>query len=104
MEAPSFLTPLLKLGQRSYEVYLTHVFVIFAFLAVFLRLNRPIVLVPAYFLIAIIVSGILGEAVAQFYSEPANRWLRGSPLAHKPAMRNPPGSAPKFSKDVFHED
>jgi len=78
--APRLLTPLLNLGQRSYEVYLTHVFVIFAFLAVFLRLNKPIALVPAYFVASIIVSGILGEVVARFFSEPANRWIRRGTL------------------------
>jgi peptidoglycan/LPS O-acetylase OafA/YrhL len=77
--APRLLAPLLNLGQRSYEVYLTHVFVIFVFLAVFLRLNKPIVLVPAYFTASIIVSALLGEGVARFYSEPANRWFRRGP-------------------------
>jgi peptidoglycan/LPS O-acetylase OafA/YrhL len=78
--APGLLQPLLNLGQRSYEVYLTHVFVIFVFLAAFLSLNKPIALVPAYFFASILVSGLLGEVVARLYSEPMNRWLRSGPL------------------------
>ena len=74
--APGFLKLLLGFGRRSYEVYLTHVFVIFIFLAIFVRLNKPITLVPVYFVASVIMSGILGEAVARFYSEPMNRWLR----------------------------
>ena len=35
-KAPRFLSPLLNLGQRSYEIYLTHMFVVFALFDVFL--------------------------------------------------------------------
>ena len=74
--APGFLKPLLGFGRRSYEIYLTHVFVVFIFLAAFVRLNKPSTLVPVYFVVSVIISGILGEAAARFYSEPMNRWVR----------------------------
>jgi peptidoglycan/LPS O-acetylase OafA/YrhL len=74
--APRILTPLLRLGQRSYEVYLTHMFVVFGLFAAFVRLGRPLVGVPGLFLAAILISGLLGELVARFYSEPMNRLLR----------------------------
>ena len=32
--------------------------------------------VPVFFVAVTVVSGFLGETVARFYSEPANRWLR----------------------------
>jgi peptidoglycan/LPS O-acetylase OafA/YrhL len=32
--------------------------------------------VPVFFIAVIVISGLLGEAVARFYSEPMNRWLR----------------------------
>ena len=32
--------------------------------------------VPVLFIATIVLAGILGELVARFYSEPANRWLR----------------------------
>jgi peptidoglycan/LPS O-acetylase OafA/YrhL len=74
--APRVLGPLLRLGQRSYEVYLTHVFVVLALFEVFLRMGRPMRLVPMLFVAVIVCAGLLGEVVARFYSEPMNRWLR----------------------------
>jgi peptidoglycan/LPS O-acetylase OafA/YrhL len=70
---PQILNPLLRLGQRSYEVYLTHMFVVFLFFDLFLKLGIP---VPLLFLATILVSGLLGEAVARVYSEPLNLKLR----------------------------
>ncbi|HLW54610.1 MAG TPA: acyltransferase [Candidatus Angelobacter sp.] len=74
--SPRFLAPLLKLGQYSYEVYLTHMFVVFAFFDLFLALGKPMRLVPPLFIVVILVSGLLGAMVAEFYSEPLNRFLR----------------------------
>jgi peptidoglycan/LPS O-acetylase OafA/YrhL len=70
---PRILNPLLRLGQRSYEVYLTHMFVVFLFFDLFLKLGIP---VPLLFLATILVSGLVGEAVARVYSEPLNLKLR----------------------------
>jgi len=74
--APRVASPLVKLGQRSYEVYLTHMFIVFAFFDLFLLVGKPMYTVPALFIVVILVSGVLGELVARFYSEPLNRWLR----------------------------
>ncbi|HEY2039832.1 MAG TPA: acyltransferase [Edaphobacter sp.] len=75
-QAPRFLKPLLRLGQRSYEVYLTHVFVVLGFFNVFLAANKPMKAVPVLFVAVILFAGVLGEFVARGYSEPMNRWLR----------------------------
>src|SRR6202522_1270067 len=74
--SPRLLTPLLKLGQRSYEVYLTHMFLVFALFQMFVAIGKPMIGVPALFIVVILLSGFLGELVARFYSEPANRFLR----------------------------
>jgi peptidoglycan/LPS O-acetylase OafA/YrhL len=74
--SPRLLSPLAKLGQRSYEVYLTHMFVVFALFAVFVRMGKPMIGVPALFITVIVIAGLLGELVARFYSEPMNRLLR----------------------------
>jgi peptidoglycan/LPS O-acetylase OafA/YrhL len=74
--APRILTPLLKIGQRSYEVYLTHVFVVLGMFNLFVVANKPMKAVPALFVAVIILAGVLGELVARYYSEPMNRWLR----------------------------
>ncbi len=74
--APRLLSPLLNLGERSYEVYLTHMFVVFAFFELFVEAGKPLQAVPALFVTVILLSGIFGAAIARFYSEPMNRSLR----------------------------
>jgi peptidoglycan/LPS O-acetylase OafA/YrhL len=75
-KSPRVLGPLLRLGQRSYEVYLTHMFVVFAFFNVFVSMEEPMTLVPILFVSTVIVATLLGDAVANLYSEPMNRLLR----------------------------
>ena len=75
-KSPRLLTPLLSIGQRSYEVYLTHMFVVFAMFGLFTKLGRPIRAVPVLFAIVILFAGIVGEVVARLYSDPMNRFLR----------------------------
>ena len=51
-------------------------FVVFGFFGLFLDAGKPMRLVPALFAATIPVAGVLGAAVAHFYSEPMNRRLR----------------------------
>ncbi|HTB92958.1 MAG TPA: acyltransferase [Candidatus Sulfotelmatobacter sp.] len=74
--SPRVLTPLLRIGQYSYEVYLTHMFVVFGLFGLFLDIGRPMRLVPALFILTILTAGVLGALIASFYSEPMNRFLR----------------------------
>lgn len=74
--SPRLIAPLINLGQRSYEVYLTHMFVVFALFAAFNVAGRPLGAIPALFIAVIVASGLLGKLVARFYSEPMNRLLR----------------------------
>lgn len=75
-KAPRVLAPLLDLGQRSYEVYLTHMFVVLGMFGIFVRLGKPMALVPVLFVVTILVAAISGDIVARFFSEPMNRRLR----------------------------
>jgi peptidoglycan/LPS O-acetylase OafA/YrhL len=75
-KAPRALKPFLKLGQRSYEVYLTHVFLVLALFNAFLVAQKPLAGVPVLFIAVIVLAGLFGELVARGYSEPMNRWLR----------------------------
>jgi peptidoglycan/LPS O-acetylase OafA/YrhL len=75
-QCPAILRPFRRLGQRSYEVYLTHMFVVFAFFHVFLALGKPMWFVPLYFLLTIVVATLLGDFVASFYSDRMNAKLR----------------------------
>ncbi len=70
------MKPLLNLGQRSYEVYLTHMFVVFGLFQLFVLAGKPMSAVPALFLAVIFLAGLLGEVVARFYSEPMNQFMR----------------------------
>ena len=75
-KGPRLLAPLLRLGQCSYEVYLTHVFVVFEFFAIFLKFGSPIWSVPLLFVATVVIAAAAGDLVARFFSEPINRMLR----------------------------
>src|SRR5258708_27775506 len=69
-------TPLLRIGQYSYEVYLTHMFIVFGLFGFFLDFGKPMRFVPVLFTITILIAGIFGSLIAHLYSEPMNRYLR----------------------------
>jgi peptidoglycan/LPS O-acetylase OafA/YrhL len=75
-KAPRVLFPLTRLGQRSYEVYLTHMFVVFALFGIFRSSGARVGAVPFLFIAVILIAAVLGELVARFYSEPVNLRLR----------------------------
>jgi len=75
--APRVLNPLLQMGQRSYEIYLTHMFVVIAAFAVFVAWGKPLGAVWWVFAAVIVVAGLLGWVVSVGFSEPMNQWLRG---------------------------
>ena len=70
------LKPLRWYGQTSYEVYLTHMLVVWPAVILFLRFHQSINMAPLWFLAATALAGLLGYAVARFYSEPLNSGLR----------------------------
>jgi peptidoglycan/LPS O-acetylase OafA/YrhL len=75
-ESPRVMLPLITLGRLSYEVYLTHMFVVFALFGLFKSAGLSLGAVPILFVSVFLVSGLLGELVARFYSEPMNRRIR----------------------------
>jgi peptidoglycan/LPS O-acetylase OafA/YrhL len=74
--SPVVLRPLIGLGQRSYETYLTHMFVVFGLYDLFLTAGKPAYAVPLLFATVILLAGILGALTATLYSEPLNQLLR----------------------------
>jgi peptidoglycan/LPS O-acetylase OafA/YrhL len=74
--SPRIFAPLLQIGQRSYEIYLTHMFVVFALFHAFVAVHKPMWLVPVFFIATILIAALLGAGVARFCSEPMNRSLR----------------------------
>jgi peptidoglycan/LPS O-acetylase OafA/YrhL len=89
--APRRLTaPLRWLGRNSYEVYLTHMFVVFPVVALFYRWHQGLNIALLWFLAAAGLAGVVGYGVARFYSEPLNRRIRDAfrPPASADAARN----------------
>jgi peptidoglycan/LPS O-acetylase OafA/YrhL len=80
-EAPRLFKPLLGIGRHSYEIYMTHMFIVFACFGVFLEAGKSMRLVPALFIAVILVSAVLGALVSRFFSEPLNNRLRRRWLA-----------------------
>jgi peptidoglycan/LPS O-acetylase OafA/YrhL len=81
-KAPRILSPVRNLGQRSYEIYLTHMFVVFILFNFFVLAGNPIRAVVPLFIAVITISALLGEAVARFYSEPLNHAIRSRWSSH----------------------
>jgi peptidoglycan/LPS O-acetylase OafA/YrhL len=79
----TWTAPIRWFGRHSYEVYLTHEFVVVWLSALFLRTKAG----PLWcWIIAIVLlTAPLGWLVARFYSEPMNRRLRGVPLPSRSA-------------------
>jgi peptidoglycan/LPS O-acetylase OafA/YrhL len=57
--SPRVIFPLITLGQRSYEVYLTHMFVVFALFGLFKSAGLSLGAVPVLFISVILISGVL---------------------------------------------
>jgi peptidoglycan/LPS O-acetylase OafA/YrhL len=68
--------PIRWFGKRSYEVYLTHEFVVVWMTALYVKVQRgsPLVWIAA----ELVLCAPLGACVARWYSEPMNRLLRGA--------------------------
>lgn len=67
---------LLVLGRNSYEIYLTHMFIVFAFVNIFDYLKLSGEWIWALYASVIILSAALGNVVAQYFSNPVNHYIR----------------------------
>lgn len=75
-KAPRIALPVVWLGQRSYEVYLSHMFIVIGLFALYISGGTPVHAAPLVFAATIVVAGALGDVLARLYSEPLNRLLR----------------------------
>jgi peptidoglycan/LPS O-acetylase OafA/YrhL len=67
------------IGRCSYEIYLTHMFVVFASFGVFRAVfgkAAPQAVYPVSYVIMLVLAVLLGHLVSRWFSEPANRALR----------------------------
>lgn len=70
------LSPLRWLGKNSYEVYLTHMFVVTFLVRGFYAMNAPVNMAPVWYIVILCLSGLSGDLVACYYSEPLNQRIR----------------------------
>lgn len=63
-------------GKRSYEIYLTHMFVVFSIVAAFKAMHADLAFVGVWYVAAVAASIALGDAVARGFSFPMNRAIR----------------------------
>ena len=67
-----------ELGRHSYEIYLSHMFVLLACVALFNREPGPHHPAAIYtlYLASLFLSYFVGKAIARWFTEPLNQWLR----------------------------
>jgi len=75
-----------SMGRLSYEMYLTHMFVVFAIVAVFKASGGDLRWGFVWYLPAVALSWLLGAALAHLYSIPCDRALRRRLLKRQSAV------------------
>ena len=75
----AWTAPLRWFGRHSYEIYMTHEFVVVAGVAAYAKLHRGPLAV--WYIALVLLTAPLGWAVANWFSEPMNRRLRGARMA-----------------------
>jgi len=68
-------SPLRWLGRNSYEVYLSHLFVILPGVLLWKRFGTPS-LIPVFYALVVVLSAALGALIAECFSKPLNQRLR----------------------------
>lgn len=97
--APSVIRPVLWLGQRSYEVYLSHMFIVIGLFGLYISRGTPVKAAPLVFVTTIAVAAALGDLVVRIYSEPLNRLIRkrfDDDARHLGAVRQPSSVMPNL--------
>jgi peptidoglycan/LPS O-acetylase OafA/YrhL len=69
------------IGRCSYEIYLTHMFVVFSTVAVFKAMNADLAFVGVWYAAAVAISIALGDLVARGFSFPMNRAIRRAAIS-----------------------
>ena len=68
--------PIRWFGRHSYEIYLTHEFVVVWVAQLYVKVHRGSALV--WIAAEVVFAAVLGALVAKWFSEPLNRRLRGA--------------------------
>jgi peptidoglycan/LPS O-acetylase OafA/YrhL len=78
---PTFPGLLRSWGRLTYEVYLTHMFVVFAVVRLFRATGGSLKTGFLWYIPLLLCTWLLGAVVARFFSLPMERWLRAQFLA-----------------------
>lgn len=76
-------SPIQWFGRNSYEIYLTHGILIILAVNFLYQANQPIWLTAFEYLAIVLTSGLLGQAISAYYSEPLNLYLRSKSFRRK---------------------
>lgn len=68
-------------GRLTYEIYLSHMFVVFAVVRVFRAAGSSMELGFLWYVPLLLFTWVLGAALARYFSLPAERWLRARLVA-----------------------
>ena len=79
-----------SMGRLSYEIYLGHVFVVFAAVGLFRMLGGDLRAAGGWYLPVVLACWVLGAAWARAYSLPGERALRRRWLKPRPGAPTPP--------------
>lgn len=74
--AEKYLKWVCHFGKNSYEIYLTHMFVVLFATSVFLSSEMPLNRIALWYMGILVLSLGLGSLVSKYYSEPMNAFLR----------------------------
>ena len=58
------------------RITLMSMFVVLGLFSIFVKLGKPMAVVPVLFIVTLLLAAVLGDRVAQCFSEPMNRRLR----------------------------
>ncbi|CZI43403.1 TPA: acyltransferase [Legionella pneumophila] len=78
--------PLRWLGRNSYEVYLTHPFLVIVISKTLMHFQPTKLVIGVSYLMTLALSGILGQYIARYFSEPMNQLLREKTQGYSKAI------------------
>jgi peptidoglycan/LPS O-acetylase OafA/YrhL len=86
-------------GRGSHEIYLFHMFVVFALIDAFELLQPSIAGIPLWYLSMLLLSIGCGYVIFSLYSEPLNKRFRTLGLWNRPKRSSAPRSKSSTSND-----
>lgn len=70
------MAPIRWFGRHSYEIYLTHEFFVLIMAHYASKFSPSIPVLSVSYVLVVCASGVSGQLLASYFSEPMNRWIR----------------------------